>query len=220
MVLERPGSVSGNFKLRCWIIAALMMADVALVLCLRLRVSISDMYKPLGFTLLLTLLSIIYWYRKEPKFILVLLVLNHLVLFGWSYMVLIYAGAALNRPVIDDSLVYWDQLLGYHEPDVVRWAEDHPLLSHWLNVAYNSLLIQTGIVIAVLGLSGERKQLESFMLRLMVSAIVAALIFFVFPAVGPFQVYGYAPDDGQTRFLMHFLQLRSGERLMVTSNEP
>lgn len=212
--------MSGNFKLRCCIIAGFLAADIGLIVGLGLHVSVRDLYKPLGFGLLLTLLSIVYWYRREPTFILVLSVLNHLVLFGWSYMVLLYAGASLGRPLIDDSLVQWDRYMGYHEPAVVDWAHSHPTLDRWLNVAYNSLLIQTGILIAVLGLSGERNQLESFMLRLMVSAIIVALVFLIFPAVGPFQTYGYAPDAGQARYLDHLLHLRSGERLTVTDAEP
>src|SRR5262245_40690652 len=145
------GSVSGNFKLRCCVIAGLLAADVTLIVGLGLHVSVSDLYKPLGFILLLTLLSIVYWYRREPTFILVLSVLSHLVLFGWSYMVLLYAGASLGRPFIDNSLAEWDRLLGYHEPAVVNWAHLHPSLNRWLSLAYNSLLIQTGILIAVLG---------------------------------------------------------------------
>ena len=212
--------VISNTKLRWWIILVLTVVDVLLIAGLKLRVSISDLYKPLGFSLLLTVLGFIYEYRKEPKFVLVLVVLNHLVLFGWSYMVFLYSGASLNRPLFDDYLVHWDHLLGYHEAGVVSWVRSHPLLNHWLNVAYNTLLIQTGFVIAVLGLSGEREQLDAFMLRLMVSSTVAALIFIVFPAVGPFEVYGYTPDEGQMRYLTHFLQLRSGERLTVTAKEP
>jgi hypothetical protein len=108
--------VSGNSKLRSWIIAAVMVADLALIVGLRLHVSVSDLYKPLGFAVLLSALWVVYWHRKEPKFILVLMVLNHLVLFGWGYMVLLYSGATLNRPLIDDVLVHWDGLLGY------RWV--------------------------------------------------------------------------------------------------
>jgi len=208
--------MSRDTKVKWCMIATMVAADVTMVVALGLQFPLSDLVRPLGFTILLGSVGYYYYCRKEPAFVLCCLTLAHLVLFSSSYTILMYSGATFNLPLIDDQLVVIDKFLGFHLPDFVAWSQAHPQTQRILQFAYDTLLPQTALVVMILGMCGQRKPLEKFMMRFMISAIITWLIFAFFPAEGPFMAYDYEPNQDQARYLAHFNELRSGQRTLVT----
>ncbi|MFQ5590023.1 MAG: phosphatase PAP2 family protein [Phycisphaerae bacterium] len=209
--------VSRDFKLKACLILGTLAADVFLVAGLELYFPLLDAVRPLAVTGLLAGFAVFYHrVRNVPKFVWTSTAMAQLVLFSSCYTVLMYAIAATARPLADDALVQVDRWLGLEVPHIVAWAGVHPQVQLCLQFAYNTLLPQTALIVVILGFLGDRRALETFMLRFMLATLVAAVVFLIYPADGPFSAYGYAPNLSQARYLEHFHALRSGARDLVT----
>ena len=154
----------------------------------------------------------VFYRRREPRFTLCLVALMQITMFSAAFVCLTYLATAMNRPLVDGSLAAWDHALGFSLPDIVAWSVAHPLIARPLDWVYASMLWQTAALVGILGLLGDRKALETFVLRMMVAGLVTFAIFLFMPAEGPFSAYGYAPSKGQAVYLDHFHTLRSGAR--------
>ena len=142
-----------------------------------------------------------------------------IMVFFSCFTVLMYGAATLSFPLVDDTLVSLDSVLGVHVPSIVAWAESHPALNGVLQWAYHSTIIQTLVVILVLGFAGDRRPLELFVLQFMLSLWIAVLIFCFAPAEGPFTAYDVEPNAHQARYLEHLRDFRSGERTEIVLAE-
>jgi hypothetical protein len=176
----------------------------------------ADLLPPVALLLALTGLTAWYARRGEAAFVLSLTSLAQVVAFAACYIVLMYAAAALNRPLADEHLAAFDAWCGVTAPAVRGWAQTHPWANLALNFAYDTLLWQTAAVIAVLGLTGDRRTLEGFVWAFMLSATASLVLFAIFPANGPFVTFGFPPSANQRQFLEHFEALRDGQRTLVT----
>jgi membrane-associated phospholipid phosphatase len=179
-----------------------------------------------GFTLtfpmvgvaVLVLSGALYYYRREPSFALCLTALLQIVLFSTAFALLTYLGARIDRPLVDEQLAAWDAALGFHVADMVAWQSRHPTVGAWLTWAYNSMFLQTAVVVALLGLRGDRR-LETFVLRMMLAGIVTLGFFLFMPAEGSFRVHGFSPGAPQIRYLEHFHALRNGTQTVFNFSD-
>lgn len=175
-----------------------------------------DLVAPIGLVLALAGASAWYARRGEAAFVLSLTSLAQVVAFAACYIVLMYAAATINRPLVDEQLAAFDAWCGVTAPAVRGWAQAHPWANLAFNFAYDTLLWQTAAVIAVLGLSGDRRPLESFVWAFMLSATASLVLFSLFPANGPFVTFGFSPTADQRQFIEHFVSLRDGCRTLVS----
>jgi hypothetical protein len=192
------------------VIVAAVLLDVILLGALDLNFDLPSLIRPIGFAALLTAVGLYYRWRSESNFVLCVNALLHLVLFSSSYTILMYCLATFNNPLIDPVLVDIDARLGCHLPAVVSWAKAHPTVERVLHMAYDTLLPQTALI-AALGLVGDRRPLEAFVKRFMLSALLTAAVFYAYPAAGPFEAYGYELNDAQARYMAHLEGLRAGD---------
>lgn len=201
-------------KLGC--ISATAAAAALLAVGLGLSLPPRDLLNPLGIAALLGCAMWFYRRRNAETFVLCLEALLHVTLYTACFSVLMYAVGAIGRPFVDDRLVELDAVLGLHVPSVKAWADAHPQVNGVLRLAYNSLLWQTPLVIAVLGLGGDRSRLEGFVRQFMASTLLCAMVFALWPAEGPFVAYGFAPNASQAAYLDHLHGLRDGTRTVIT----
>jgi hypothetical protein len=208
--------MSRDSRIKWTLIGLTVCAAAALIHVQGLYFPPADAVSPLAIAALLGAFGYYYHRRGEESFVACLNALLHVTLYTAAYSVLMYAAAALNRPLVDDWLMRCDALARVHVPDLVAWSADHPRIEALLRTAYNSLLWQTPLVIVVLGFTGDRKALEQFVLQFMLGTWICAVAFCLWPAAGPFTGYGYAPNPTQARYLEHFHELREGVRTIVT----
>jgi len=201
------------------IIVAMVAADAVLSATLGLDISLQDVVRPLIFIAMLSLPAIYYYRRGEPKFVLCLTTLVLTIAFLPPFTFLMYATATFGRPLVDGALAGFDQWCGVSVPDIREWTHARPALRLILELAYGTLLFQLPLIVIVLGLLGDRRRLEAFVLQDMFAALFTLLVFAVVPAAGPFTHYGYSPSVEQARYLDHFHGLRSGERRTVSLRE-
>jgi hypothetical protein len=181
-----------------------------------LLVPTDDLWPPVA--LIGVLLALAYFYRRrgEASFVLCLSALSQIVAFATCYVLAMYTLATLGWPLVDARLAAFDAGCGIHVPHLCQWAENHPSLAVVLRIAYDSLLYQTAAVIALLGLRGDRRRLETFIVSFMLAALIALAIFVAMPARGPFAEYGLIPAADQARFIEHFHSLRNGSRTVIS----
>ncbi len=194
--------------LRWMILALLITADV--VGCIATGMTVSGFISP---AISLAIIgAAAYYFRREENFLLCLSALVQMVLFSMSFIVLTYLGAKLAYPLWDRQFAAWDVALGCDLPALKAWLAVHPRIDRALVVAYNSLLPQTALVIIVLGFRNERKLLETFILRMMIAAMIAYMFFVWMPAEGPSGALGITPPGwGESRYIEHVRALRAGE---------
>lgn len=202
-------------KLKWLILGVTIVIDCALLSLLDMQFPIEDLIKPLLVGSLLGAAA--YYYRKRSwQFVLCLTGLAHVTLFTSAFSVLMYCTGAIGQPLVDADLAGFDRACGVHIPAIVSWAAQNPATSRILEIAYHSVLLQTPLVIILLGFRGKRLPLEAFVLQFMVGTLLTAAFFAATPAEGPFAFYGYEPNEMQARYLDHFHELRSGERTIAT----
>lgn len=197
-------------------IVATVLAATALIAARGLSFPPGDAVSPLAIAVLLGLASVYYQRRGVANFVACLNALLHVTLFTACYSVLMYACGALGRPLMDDSLMRFDAACGVYLPSIVEWAAAHPHVQRGLQWAYNSLLLQTPLVIIVLGFAGDERRLARFVRQFMLGTLACAVVFAIAPAAGPFAAYGYPPNATQARYLAHLSELREGVRTVVT----
>lgn len=199
-----------------WLILVLTVAvDGLLLALLDMQFPIQDLVKPLFVGSLLGAAA--YYYRDRSwQFVLCLTGLMHITLFTSAFSVLMYCGGAIGQPFVDADLAAFDRACGVHLPSIVTWANQNPSISRMLEFAYHSVLLQTPLVIVVLGFRGKRMPLEAFVLQFMLGTLVTAIFFAAVPAEGPFAFYGYETNEMQARYLEHLHELRSGDRTVAT----
>ena len=131
-----------------------------------------------------------------------------------------YPAAALNMPTVDAALATADRWMGVHVPDLAAWTWAHPSVSFWLNRAYFSLLPQFILAVPLLGLLlRDRAARWEYLFHFHFCAVVTVLCLALFPAACAFTFYGFESTIDQTRFITHFLQLRSGEMTRLFFND-
>jgi membrane-associated phospholipid phosphatase len=197
----------------------MIAVDAVLSAVLGLEIAIADVVRPLVYMVLLSLPAIYYYRRREPKFVLCLTTLVLTIAFLPPFTFLMYATATFDRPLVDGALAGFDQWCGVSVPAIREWTHARPVLRLILELCYGTLLFQLPLIVIVLGLLGDRRRLEAFVLQDMLAALCTLSVFAVVPAAGPFTHYGYAPSVEQARYLDHFHGLRGGERRTVSLRE-
>ncbi len=211
--------MSRDARVKLIILAGTALVGAGLLLALGLKFSLRDNLAALGVVGTLGPVALFYHQRRTAEFVMSLVAVMQVMVFFSCFTLVMYGAAALSFPLVDDTLVSLDQMLGVHVPSIVAWANSHPTLKWVLHLAYQSTILQTLVVILVLGFAGRRRRLESFVLQFMLSLCLTVFIFCFAPAEGPFAAYGYEASPQQTRYLDHFRTLRSGERTEVVLKE-
>jgi membrane-associated phospholipid phosphatase len=184
----------------------------------RLVFPLIDVYEPLAICTTLVALAAFYQgLRPAPNFVLVLKSLAVLVGFSTIYSILMYALATGGRPLADPMLARADAALGLSAPAVVRWVNERPAVALIMWLAYFSLIPQTILAIVCLGLGNNRYNLDKFLVRFMLAALITAVGFYLWPAKGTYAPPFNLPAPPHCLpWGEHLDAMRSGARTLVT----
>jgi hypothetical protein len=150
-----------------------------------LTVPLSDAWQPVATCGgLLAVAGFYQAVRPEPSFVVTCKALTVLVGFSSVYSLLMYAIATTGQPLSDQMLLGADAAVGLSAPDLVRWIDARPVLSQFLLVVYYSLIPQTILVVVLLGLTNRAGKLDRFLVRFMLSSLIALVGFYFWPALG------------------------------------
>jgi hypothetical protein len=127
--------------------------------------------------------------RNEGRLALALVAAGLFVLFTivgsiFNYMFLPNAFAP-----IDDFLMQVDAAMGYHWPTLLIWVSNYPWFGAFLYQVYFTSLPQLLVIILVLGFMGQAKELHRFLLTGVIGALMAIVIWVLFPNFGAKSFY-------------------------------
>lgn len=122
---------------------------------------------------------------RSPRLGAALICTSALIIFSMAASTFNYLLLPITRPTIDAWLVSVDQLYGYHWPDVIAFAGDHPTISVILKLAYISTLPQLAVLVVSLGLTGRVFDLHVMLLGIAVTSVIGIMIWVMFPSLGP-----------------------------------
>ncbi len=182
---------------------------------------LADALPPLLICALLMSLAAFYRFvRPAPSFVLTTKALTVMVAFSTVYAMMMYGLATGGRPLADSLLANCDKALGLSAPAAVRWAADRPTIAWLLRVVYFSLIPQTILAIAWLGLSNRRGNLNTFLVRFMLGGLITAVGFYLWPAAGTYGAVHNLPVPTYCQMCLEHLEaLRSGSQTVITWRE-
>jgi membrane-associated phospholipid phosphatase len=170
--------------------------------------------------LLLGTAAFYHFVRPAPNFVLTAKALMVLVAFSTVYSMMMYGIATGGQPLADALLARCDAALGLSAPATVRWTVDRPAIAWLLGAAYFSLIPQTILAIAWLGLSDRRGNLDTFLVRFMLGGLITAVGFYWWPAAGTYGAAHNLPVPSYCqKCLEHLEALRSGSHTVITWRE-
>ncbi len=208
--------MSRDTRLKLAIISFTATFASLLLMTSEMSFSIRELAGPLAVVASLGPCAVFYHRRQTPQFVMILLALIQLMVFTSCFTVAMYGAASLASPLTDNLLAAADEAIGIHVPIFVQWASEHAQFNHLLMWAYQSVVLQTLIVVLILGFLDQRRALESFVLRFMICLLITLFCFAIAPAEGPFSWYEFAPSPHQAHYLEHFHGARNGQRTMVS----
>lgn len=132
-----------------------------------------------------------------------------LIVFFPTMSLLSYLCITIDMPLVENSLVRFDQAIGFDWLAVYGWVQSHPFVLEILAFAYASGLWQLIAIPAVLGLLGRREDLSMFFFLLALSSIYLLLVSTPFPATSAFEHFKVS-DANALSSVSDFSVLRDG----------
>jgi len=148
-----------------------------------------------------------------------------LTLAAFFSLMICYAAATADAPLVDAQLLRIDQSLGYDWHVYARFCAAHPWLLQTLRYAYGSNLTQPAVIGALLFMTSQEARFEKFVLANIVSVTITACIFLLFPATTAWTLRGQEalavhllPDLPTTTnsWLGDLMQIRGGSGRYLT----
>ena len=140
--------------------------------------------------------------------------------------VLSYLLTSTALPLQDAHFAMIDNLFGFHWPDYMVWANEHPVVRNFLMLAYQSSMFQIVAMVLILSAMGKFAALIHFS-RAYVAAILLTLAISVFIPAMSADAY-FAPADNINFYLEHnhgvlrnevFMGLREGTWRLITMED-
>jgi membrane-associated phospholipid phosphatase len=128
-------------------------------------------------------------WRNEPALSGLLACTAFLIVFPAASALLSYLLVTITGPRIDETLRAVDVAMGFHWPDAMALAGDHPVATKFLALAYESVMPQTVVLMLVLGLRGQGAELYRLSLALALGAVITLAVWTIAPSFGAFSVY-------------------------------
>ncbi len=98
--------------------------------------------------------------------------------------VLSYLVTSLNLPLIDQSLIYADSVLGFDWTNYVAFVNERPLLGTLSSLVYMTTLSQVALTVIMLSFAKDPTGAARFVSAVMIGALVCIAISGLFPAAG------------------------------------
>ncbi len=168
------------------LVLLISLADLILVVTWRLNVAYDEYIVTCVASLLLLGIGLFYRALKRSEPIAAATICTSLMVAFTSALALLnYIFLPNARVGLDQRLLQIDAALGYSWVDMVRWSVENPFLNELMRYAYLSSLPQIAVLIVLLGLGTQIRNLYVMLMTLMLSASCAVIFWIVFPTAGP-----------------------------------
>ncbi|MBV8799149.1 MAG: phosphatase PAP2 family protein [Alphaproteobacteria bacterium] len=132
-------------------------------------------------------------FRNEPSLSAMFSAAAFLMTFPAAMCLLSYLALTVAGPRIDVYLLAIDRSLGVSWPAIMAFAADHPWVTVGLNLAYQSIVPQSLLLLVLLGWCQRPLELYGLCLAIAGGAIAAVGFWTMFPSFGAYSMYHLAP---------------------------
>lgn len=143
------------------------------------------------------------WERRDAVLVLYWAVLASELL---PYPVL--TAARLRMPIRDATFARIDGLLGVDVPTLMKWTQASEPLYELSSASYLAILPVLVLAIVLPAFIGRKLEAQRFLLSNLIAYALAVPLFSLFPAVGPWAAYHFAPTAQQSQCENMLLGLR------------
>ncbi|MGB8769362.1 MAG: phosphatase PAP2 family protein [Candidatus Korobacteraceae bacterium] len=112
--------------------------------------------------------------------------------------------------LVDRRFASMDAVLHFSTGAMVRWAGLHPAIGGTLAAIYGTAAPLILACILIPPFFGNEKDSERYILSITIAAILTASLFALWPATGPWTVFGFAPTAHQVAVQKYLTLLKSG----------
>ncbi len=140
---------------------------------------------------------VFYRWRREPRLVDVLrsalwtLVLSNLCILP------LYLPMRHPAPLADGWLGRVDHAVGFDVARVVVWTRAHPLFDRASSVVYDTLTLLCLVSVMVTSFLRRVALAETLLLAIVVAVMATVVVAFFLPAIGPWELGGFAPHADQ-----------------------
>lgn len=150
-----------------------------------------------------------------------------LLVFSVAAAVLSTLLTSLNRPLIDELLVAFDNGVGFDWLAYVGFVNAHPWLGTVSSAVYVTTLSQVALTVVVIGLIGQVERVQQFVWAVMIGALVCIFFSALFPSAGalgtirpPAEFTALNKPIVDLQYKQAFFDLRAGAGRFISLDEP
>lgn len=133
---------------------------------------------------------------------------------------LIYLRFPIHTPLLDDTLMQIDAIVGYSWPDVLSAFAQYPFISYILGLVYMSSLPQLFVMVAILALTGRILKLHRALFAGSLSLLLTTAIWWIAPSIGPSAFFDIPAETVQAMSLVTDMHYGAALRQLVESGLP
>lgn len=177
----------------------------------KISAPLGPILRPIVIASLFLPLAAFYRWRRVPKLQNLAMVTFWGISLNSLYIYPMYFVARQPAIMGDELLAKIDRALGLEVTDVLTLVEGHPgwrTISQWV---YDSLMFFMIVAIVLPVLRGQFRRTTEFVVGCVFAAMVSMAFCSCFQAVGPWSLYGYAPDFEQARYTRIFMELKGDQ---------
>jgi membrane-associated phospholipid phosphatase len=132
----------------------------------------------------------------------------------------LYIAGRSRAPLQDHLLAHLDRMTGLEVPSILHWIAQVPWARSGLAFIYDLLFPMMVVAAIVPALRYRFTAAKELIVATCLATLVGAPLFALWPAIGPWSVYGYAPSPIQSQTQALFLTLRANSFHAIDINEP
>jgi hypothetical protein len=161
-----------------------------------------------------------YKWRREPRLVDVLrsalwtLVLSNLCILP------LYLPMRHGAPLADAWLGRLDHAVFFDDASLVLWTRAHPLVDRASSVVYDTLTLLCLVSVMVTSFLRRVALAETLLLAIVVGVVATVVVAYVVPAIGPWELGGFAPRADQVSCGSIIRQLRGDSVVTVDLANP
>ena len=171
------------------------LIDVALILYKGSKIDIPGYGGLLALVLLVIPLGLYYRISgRSERIASALICSGAFVFFSACLSLFNYLLLPISRPLIDLPIAQIDAMFGYHWPDVMALAAQHPVITQIMKYAYMTTIPQFAMLVVILGLSGRMRDLHVMITSVGITATLTICFWGLFPTLGAKSMYILTPE--------------------------
>ena len=139
--------------------------------------------------ILVVLYTALLTFDNNPREIFILYSLAMMLTLTFPFIAYCFVAQYTPFLPVDHYLDLADRALGFRSDLFLQWIRHYPRIIHWCEFAYSTIFYQLFCCVVFLGVLGKRKLVRKYLLALLISNTLGALIYFFFPTLDPALLY-------------------------------